>query len=61
VSRHDLEQALRAQTEQTDPAKIVQAYQERDGSISAIPVEQEPRVVSVSVKDGVQTVRIAVE
>jgi uncharacterized membrane protein YcaP (DUF421 family) len=60
VSRLDLTQALRAQTKQTDPAKIERAVLERDGSISVIPSKQDPRVLAVSVEDGVQTVRIVV-
>lgn len=41
-----------------DPAKIQVAYLERNGKISAIPYPREPRVVNVSVVQGVQTVRI---
>ena len=58
LSEHDLKQALRMQNDHTDPANIKKAYLERSGSISVIPFRQEPRVLDVSVKDGVQTVRI---
>jgi uncharacterized membrane protein YcaP (DUF421 family) len=58
LSEHDLAQALRLRSNQTDPAKIRLAYLERNGGISAIPRECEPRVVDVSVEDGVQIVRI---
>jgi uncharacterized membrane protein YcaP (DUF421 family) len=58
VSTHDLEQALRLVARETDPAKIKLAYLERNGSISMIPCPSEPRIVDVSVADGVQTVRI---
>ena len=61
ITKEDLTQALRQQTKQTDPAKIKLAYLERDGGISIIPFKQEPRVLDVSVKDGVQTVRIELE
>ena len=58
LSDGDLTQALRMQNDETDPANIKQAYLERNGSISVIPMKSETRVVDVEVKDGVQTVRI---
>ena len=58
VSAHDLAQALRMQGNQTDPAKVELAYLERSGDISVIPRKSEPRILDVSVEDGVQTVRI---
>jgi len=58
LSDADLTQALRMQNDHTDPADIKQAYLERNGNISVIPMKREPRVVEVDVKDGVQTVRI---
>ena len=58
LSSHDLEQALRLQAQATDPAKVKLAYLERNGSISVIPFKSEPRILDVSVADGVQTVRI---
>lgn len=58
LSEHDLKQALRMQNNHTDPAKIRRAHLERSGKISVIPFEGEPRVLDVSVADGVQTVRI---
>ena len=58
LSEHDLKQALRMQNDHTDPSKIKTAYLERSGKISVIPRSQEPRVLDVSVKDGVQTVRV---
>lgn len=61
ITKQDLIQALRQQTKQTNPAKIKLAYLERDGRISIIPFKHEPRVLEVSVKDGVQTVRIEIE
>jgi uncharacterized membrane protein YcaP (DUF421 family) len=60
ITEDDLKQALRIQTRQTDPAKIKVAYLERNGGISVIPDKQEPQVHTVSVEDGVQTVRIEV-
>jgi uncharacterized membrane protein YcaP (DUF421 family) len=61
LSTNDLEQALRLQAQQTDPAKIKLAYLERNGRISVIPYEREPHIVELSVAEGVQTVRIEIE
>jgi uncharacterized membrane protein YcaP (DUF421 family) len=61
VSRQDLEQALRTQTGRTDPGEIELAYLERDGTISVVPAAGAPRAVTVSVADGVQTVRVVLD
>jgi len=61
LSKNDLEQALRLRSNQTDPAKIQFAYLERNGGISVLPCKHEPRIIDVSVEDGVQTVRIELE
>jgi uncharacterized membrane protein YcaP (DUF421 family) len=61
ITHDDLTQALRMQTKQTDPAKVNLAYLERNGRISVISKQQEPQVFTVSVEDGVQTVRIELE
>lgn len=61
VTQHDLEQALRIQGNEPDPSQIKVGYLERDGSISLVPKKQEPRVLHVSVADGVQTVRIELD
>lgn len=58
ITKQDLTQALREQTKQTDPKKIKLAILERDGGISIIPFKNEPRIIDVSVEDGVQTIRI---
>ena len=60
VSEHDLEQALRAQAGVTDASRVRLAILERDGSISALPADDPPRVIEVSVEQGVQTVRIEI-
>jgi uncharacterized membrane protein YcaP (DUF421 family) len=60
VSQHDLEQALRTQAKVTDPSRVSLATLERDGTISVLPADQAPRVVEVSVKQGVQTVRVEI-
>jgi uncharacterized membrane protein YcaP (DUF421 family) len=61
LSTLDLEQALRLQAQQSDPAKIKLAYLERNGRISVIPCEREPRIVELSVAEGVQIVRLELE
>jgi uncharacterized membrane protein YcaP (DUF421 family) len=58
ISDHDLGQALRLRGKLTDPTKVRLAYLERNGSVSVITDQAEPRAVTVSVADGVQTVRI---
>jgi uncharacterized membrane protein YcaP (DUF421 family) len=61
ISEHDLEQALRLQSRQTDPSKIKRAYLERNGSISVIPFEKEPRILDVTDEQGTPTIRIKLE
>ncbi len=61
LSLHDLEQAMRLKARLTDLSKVKLAYLERNGDISIIPDKPEPRVIAVSVKDGVQTVRIELQ
>jgi uncharacterized membrane protein YcaP (DUF421 family) len=61
ITDDDLTQAIRLKTNQTDPSKIKLAYLERDGQISAIPFKREPRLLDVSVENGVETVRIVLE
>ncbi|HEX2992649.1 MAG TPA: YetF domain-containing protein [Anaerolineales bacterium] len=60
VSAKDLEEALRIESHVTEPESVKLAYLERNGGISVIPSKPEPRVLEVSVEDGVQTVRIVV-
>jgi uncharacterized membrane protein YcaP (DUF421 family) len=61
VSRHDLEQGLLGQGHLPDPLGIALARLERDGTISVVPKEGRPTVRDITVEDGVQTVRIAME
>ena len=61
LSHHDLEQGILAAGHDPDPERIALARLERDGSISVVAAERPPRVLEVTVEDGVQTVRIAVE
>jgi hypothetical protein len=57
----DIEQALPVEGMEADASRVQRAHLERDGNISVIPRDKEPRVLDISVADGVQTVRIAVE
>jgi uncharacterized membrane protein YcaP (DUF421 family) len=58
LSTRDLAEALRQQGKPPDPSTVRLAYLERNGSISIVPYQDPPRVVDVSVEDGVQRVRI---
>lgn len=58
ISKHDLEQGLLEQGHPPDPSGIALARLERDGTISAVAKESQPRVVDIDVEDGVQTVRV---
>jgi uncharacterized membrane protein YcaP (DUF421 family) len=60
ISRKDLEMALFTHGDVTDPAEVKVARFERSGEISVVPRagDREPRIVQVSVQEGVQTVRI---
>ena len=60
LSRRDLEEALRLEGMEADPARVALAYLERDGSISVIPRREGARVVEIKVADGVQTARIEI-
>ncbi len=60
ITANDLTEALRLQTNQTDPAKVQLAYLERNGRISIIPYPREPHIMDISVEDGVQTVRVEI-
>lgn len=58
LSRNDLDQALREHGA-SDPSGIRRAVLERDGTISVLKADGEPRVLDVTVEDGIQTVRIS--
>ena len=61
LSSHDLKQSLRLQAKMNDPSEVKQACMERNGSISVIPYQKDPRILEVDVQDGVKTVRIVLE
>jgi uncharacterized membrane protein YcaP (DUF421 family) len=58
ISGRDLEEALRLNGQTTEPSKVKLAYLERNGNVSVIQRPSEPRILEVSVADGVQTVRV---
>jgi uncharacterized membrane protein YcaP (DUF421 family) len=58
ISPHDLIEEMHL-AGIDDLAKIHEAYKERNGQIGFIKKAMPPQVVEVAVKDGVQTVRIA--
>jgi uncharacterized membrane protein YcaP (DUF421 family) len=58
ITERDLLGGLRAQGQIDDVSRVQLAHLERSGDISVIERVREPRVVSVAVAEGVQTVRI---
>lgn len=58
ISRHDLEEDLRLNAALTDVSQVKLAILERSGGVSVI---RKPHVFTVSVAEGVQTVRIEIE
>lgn len=58
ISSHDLIEEMHLQG-LDDIAKIRQAFKERNGQIGFIKQQPAPQIIDVAVKDGVQTVRIA--
>lgn len=54
----DLKQAIHLQTRSSELSNIERAYLERNGSISVIQKKKAPHILSISVEEGVQTVRI---
>ncbi len=60
IGTEDLSEALRLHGKVLAPADVTEARIERSGDISVVPRPREPRVFEVTVRDGVQTVRIEV-
>ena len=61
LSERDLEQALRENASLTDVSQVEEARLERSGAISIIPAGSSPRIIDVTVEQGIQTVRIKLE
>jgi uncharacterized membrane protein YcaP (DUF421 family) len=60
ISEGDLEEMIRLHGRLWRPEEVGSACLERNGEISAIPRRQEPRVLEVSVREGIQTIRIEI-
>jgi uncharacterized membrane protein YcaP (DUF421 family) len=61
ITERDLTQAVRMETDQTDPARVKLVYLERNGDSSIIPYKHRLQILDVSVEDGVKTVRIELQ
>jgi uncharacterized membrane protein YcaP (DUF421 family) len=59
ISPHDLEEAVRLRGLETID-QVHLAFKERNGEVSVIERKKAPRILEVSVQDGVQTVRIEI-
>lgn len=59
MTRRDLLVAVREQGV-TEISKVSEARLERDGSVSVVGKSAEPRIVTVRVEDGVQTLRLEI-
>ncbi len=60
ISSHDLIEEMRL-AGIAELNEVHEAYKERNGEVSFLKQKSPPRVLEVAVKDGVQTVRIALE
>lgn len=58
VSREDLLGALRRNGPVEGPERVREARLERNGEVSVFRMQSEPRVVTIDVREGIQTVRI---
>ena len=61
VSDEDLKEQLRLWINQETLENIREAYVERDGQISFIKGNREPKVLDIKVEEGVETVRIKLD
>jgi uncharacterized membrane protein YcaP (DUF421 family) len=60
ISEGDLEEMIRLHGGLLRPEEVGTACLERNGEISAIPRRREPRILEVSAREGVQTIRIEI-
>lgn len=60
ISEKDLLGALRVEAQVADPAQVQMARLERSGDVSVIPARDAPRVITCSVEEGVQVIRIEI-
>lgn len=61
VSEHDLLETLRVKGKTPRLDSVDEAYVERSGQISVLVKPKEPRIIEVSVEEGVKTIRIHLE
>lgn len=61
ISKEDLIEALRTSAHLSNSNEVETAHLERDGTISVVPRNHEPRIIEVTVEAGVQTVRIKLD
>ena len=61
VTERELMQAIRSSGTEPDPSHVQSAYMERGGSICIVPRQEGPKILEVSVENGVQTVRIELQ
>jgi uncharacterized membrane protein YcaP (DUF421 family) len=61
VSEEDVKEQLRLGMNQKNLENIREAFLEKDGQISFIKDNQQPKVLDIKVEEGVQTVRIKLE
>ncbi len=60
LGENDLLEALRKKGNVESPEDVKSAYLERDGSISVILKDKEPQIIDITIKEGVQTVRVEI-
>jgi uncharacterized membrane protein YcaP (DUF421 family) len=58
ITHQDLMSGLRDSANIDDPEKVSRAYLERSGDITVVKKRSEPKVIEISVAEGVQTVRV---
>jgi uncharacterized membrane protein YcaP (DUF421 family) len=61
ISKNDFRMHLRLDGKLTNVKNVKEAYLEKGGRISIIPKNQEPKIIDIKVKEGVQIVRILLE
>ncbi|MFW6097658.1 MAG: DUF421 domain-containing protein [Chloroflexota bacterium] len=58
ISKHDLLGAVRTSAQLDDLARAKEVRLERSGDLSVIERDSEPRILEITVREGVQTVRL---
>lgn len=61
IGKHDLQGAARLNGRVLGLDQVREAHLERNGDVSVIPKQREPRVLEVRVEQGVQTIRIELD